>query len=148
MVFAMLKLWFGFVIHIPPIQKQTQRPKIGFQDRTKCPYFRFCWIGLCSCVSNGTIILLGRRTPVVPGEGPHRMSKNQHHLRNVCTHSVQQQRGGGRLAWQMVCAAPSYQLTNAWPMWRGHVNARPPRRPTKSCGQIRRRVGRMQMHHR
>ena len=44
----------------------------------------------------------------------------------MCTH----------IAWQTVCATPSYYsyLAKAWPLRRGHANAWPPRRPAKSCG--------------
>lgn len=42
---------------------------------------------------------------------------------------------GGRLSCQMVCATPSYNSAKALPVWRGHANPRPRRRPAKSYGR-------------
>ena len=52
----------------------------------------------------------------------------------VCTHSDDSNSAKGRLAWQVVCATLSYYLTEGWPVWLGHANARPPQGPAKSCG--------------
>lgn len=48
---------------------------------------------------------------------------------------------------QMFCVTPSY-FTKARPVRRGFVNSRPPRRPAKLRGHMRRSAGRVQLQHR
>ena len=61
-------------IYIPPIQKILNFQKTA-SNRTKCPYrHKSLGLGLFFRVWSGTMILLARRTRVVPGEWTYRMS--------------------------------------------------------------------------
>ena len=65
-------------ISIPPIPKNNQlpKPKNSFVNRKKVPTsIQELGLGWFFGGWNGTIILLARRTRVIPGEWTHRMSK-------------------------------------------------------------------------
>ena len=95
-------------------------------------------LGLVFWVWSGTIILLARKNRVVPGEWTHRMSKNP----ASSTSRIYVRTSHGR--WFAPHQATTRTPPNAWPVWRGHANARPPK-----AGKVMRRfLGRVQMQHR
>ena len=92
----------------------------------KCPYLNnFMGLGLFFWVWNGTTILLARANEHIA------RARKQHQLRRTAYSSSEKEVGshGRSFAPHQATISPK-----AWPMWRGHANARPPRRAAKSCG--------------
>ena len=94
-VFAMFKFWFRFVVfYSPDLKKQT---RIGFQNRTKSAHFFYFisdWIWLLG-FRNGRIVLLARRTRIVPDELTHRVSNRRIRTAN----SSSEKEGSSRGRW-------------------------------------------------
>ena len=87
---------------------------------------------------NRTITVLARTTRNCPWRmnTPHEQQTSIIYLRHVCTHSVSKKMAGSHGIWFAPPHTPSYYhfSPKAWPVWRGHANARLRRRPAKSCG--------------
>lgn len=116
-------VWPFSVSPVPENSKIISFQKTGPKSGRKRPYVHSLWDGDCFFgVWNRTIVLLDRRAPFCS----ERMNTSHGQktsiiifITYICTHRVQQQREGGRLAWHMVCTTPFYYLTKAWPVWRG-----------------------------
>ena len=77
---------------------------------------------------------VGQENPSYPGrmDTSHEQETSIIYVTYVRTaHSSSEKKSGSHGRWFAPHQAPI--SPKAWPVWRGHANARPPRRPAKSC---------------
>ena len=127
---------FGFGHFLFPRSQKINFEKSGPKIERKCPYLPFSWgIVLFGEGLEPKNNLVGQENPKCPGRmnTSHKQETSIIYVTYVSTaYSSSAKEAGSHGRW----FAP-HQATippKAWPVWRGHANARARRRPAVSCG--------------